>query len=70
MTIVLGGAPSAPATTRGSVYLPAISSPDPEVAYIWGNEAYIRLYDHGTVYNKRGALAPSGLERIVGLVGG
>lgn len=48
----------------------AFASDDPEVVYIWGNEAYIRLYDHGTVYNKRGALAPSGLERIVGLVGG
>lgn len=48
----------------------AFASDDPEVIYIFGNEAYIQLYDHGTVYNKRGALAPSGLERIVGLVGG
>lgn len=48
----------------------AFAADDPEVVYIWGNEAYIQLYDHGTVYNKRGALSPAGLERIVGLVGG
>lgn len=48
----------------------AFASDDPEVVYIFGNEAYVKLYDHGTVYNKRGALSPSGLERVVGLVGG
>lgn len=48
----------------------AFSADDPAYIYIWGNEAYIQVYDHGTVYNKRGALAPSGLERVVGLVGG
>ncbi len=48
----------------------AFAADDPTYIYIWGNEAYIRTWENGALNNKRGALAPSGLERIVGLVGG
>lgn len=48
----------------------AFAADDPTYIYIFGNEAYIKVWNNGTLYNKRGALAPSGLERIVGLVGG
>ena len=48
----------------------AFAADNPAYIYIWGNEALIRVYDNGTVHDKRGALTPSGIERIVGLVGG
>lgn len=48
----------------------AFASDDPNYVMIFGNEAYIYTWENGTLYNKRGSLAPSGLERIVGLVGG
>lgn len=48
----------------------AFAADDPAYIYIWGNEAYIKTYEAGTINNKRGALTPSGIERIVGLCGG
>lgn len=48
----------------------AFAADDPNYIYIFGNEAYIKTYEAGTVHDKRGALTPSGIERIVGLVGG
>lgn len=48
----------------------AFASDSGSYIMIWGNEAYIKVWDNGVLHDKRGALSPAGLERIVGLVGG
>lgn len=48
----------------------AFSANNENFVYIFGNEAYIQVWDNGTLIDKTGDLSLSGYERFVGLVGG